>query len=1021
MMEFGGPVAHRPPIGRPLPNVRVYVLDPELQPLPIGVPGEICIGGAGVARGYLNQPDASAERFLPDPFATEAAAPWPRDREAVVCQGAARAGGERHSPPGSARMYRTGDLGRWRADGTLEFLGRVDDQVKIRGFRVEPGEVAAVLREHPDVKQAAVVARDDGSAGLHLVAYVALRSDGAKESEGDDSAAETEQLGRWRTLFDETPRRAPPAPDPTWNLAGWVSSRTGRPFPEEDMRQWIEGAADRVLALRPRRVLEIGCGTGLLLFRVAPHCEAYVGTDFSAQALESLAKAIASREDLRGRVQWREQTADCFEGLEPGAYDVVVLNSVVQYFPSAGYLRRVLEGAIRLAARNGHLFLGDLRSLPLGPVMACSIELARADAQTELAALRRRVEARWRREEELLIAPGLFETLAGCLPRIAAWETLLKRGPGANELFQFRYDAVVHLDHAPSSEVERRIDWSAEPLGPAEIAALLREQAPKSLALRGVANGRIAREWRAWELLQADGGPKTVGELHERLERESPPRALDPEQLFRLAQEVPYSVEIGWSGDDREGRFDAVFRRAPEKACAARPSHCCFEARREEPAGSFQEFSSPGRARVDWSAWANRPLDDLIAKRRLAVLRSHLQARLPDYMVPAAFVVVESLPLTAQGKLDRQALPPPPGDRPAWSAGCVAPRDEHERLVADVWEKLLGVRPVGATDDFFELGGHSMLAVRMIAEIEGRTGRRLPLASLFHRATVEHLARMLRQPEVCPPESSLIPLQTLGNRRPLFLVHPAGGTVFCYRLLAERLGSERPVYGLQAVGVDGQRTPHEVAEEMAAHYVAAIRGVQSNGPYFLGGWSLGGNLAFEMSRQLVEQGERVAMLALLDAAAIAPEKVFNEEDFLPLIADLFPSDDNLSVERLRAMTSEEHLEYFLHRAAQAGIVLGDIDAGLGGHVFEVFKSNLKAMMDYRPQPYPGKATLFFAEEKPEFIEVARDPFLGWGAYVQGGVEVIRIPGDHVHMLQEPNVHVVAEKLLACLRAAEAEG
>jgi len=1051
MMQFDGPVPHRPPIGRPLANVRIYVLDAELQPLPIGVPGEICIAGAGVARGYLNQPEATAERFVSDPFAKESDRIPPPGRERAVGEVEWRAAGHHVSPLVRARMYRTGDLGRWRADGTLEFLGRLDDQVKIRGFRVEPGEVAAVLQEHPDVQQAAVVAREDGSAERRLVAYIVWKPSETKSVE--DAAVfetvtvhgdcpdfrgqarengnvpfgpdETEHLDRWRTLFDETLRRAGRPADPTWNLTGWVSSRTGLPFPEEEMRPWVDGAVQRVLALRPRRVLEIGCGTGLLLFRVAPHCESYLGTDFSARALDALAQAVSSREDLRGRVQWRQQRADCFDGLEPGGYDVVVLNSVVQYFPSVHYLLRVLEGASRVAAPGGHIFLGDLRSLPLGPVLACSIELTRADALMSIGQLRQRVEARWQREEELLLAPGFFAVLGARLPRIAAWRTWLKRGPAANELFQFRYDAVLYLDQAPSSEVESQIDWSAEPLGPDEIAALLRQRLPDAIAVRNVANARIARELRAWELLRADDGPKTVSELRERLDGEAPPRAVDPEDLFRLAEELEYSVEIGWSGNDATGRFDAVFRRDRGNACA-RLSMLCSLGTQQEPSGESsgtapKKASPHGPARVDWTVYANRPLDNLIARRRLASLRSHLQARLPEYMIPAAFVAIESLPLTAQGKLDRRALPPPPGDRPGWSSGWVAPHDEHERLVADVWEKLLGVSPVGATDNFFALGGHSMLAVRMIAEIERRTGRRLPLASLFHRATVEHLAQMLRMPEICPPESSLVPLQTQGNRRPLFLVHPAGGTVFCYRLLAERLGNERPVYGLQAVGVDGERSPQEVAEEMAAHYVAAVRGVQPHGPYLLGGWSLGGNLAFEMSRQLVEQGERVALLALLDAAALAPEKVFKEEDFLPLIAELFPSADNLSVEKLRAMTSEEHLQYFLHRAAQAGIVLGDIDPSLGGHVFEVFKSNLKAMMDYRPQPYPGKATLLFAEEKPQFIEVARDPYLGWGAYVQGGVEVVRIPGDHVHMLQEPNVRIVAERLLERLEAAEAEG
>jgi thioesterase domain-containing protein/SAM-dependent methyltransferase/acyl carrier protein len=926
-------------------------------------------------------------------------------------------------------MCRTGDLGRWRPDGTLEFLGRLDDQVKIRGYRIEPGEVAALLQEHPAVKQAAVVARDDPPGGPRLVAYVVPSPQDRGASSEETATIETEHVARWQSLFDETLRRSIPPLDPTLNLTGWISSRTGLPFPEEDMRQWVDGAVERVLALRPRRVLEIGCGTGLLLFRIAPHCESYVGADFSAESLETLGKVLQTREDIRNRVQLRQQRADCFDGLEPAGYDVIVLNSVVQYFPSVDYLLRVLDGVGGLVAPGGHIFLGDLRSLPLGPVLACSIELARAEDDTSTQALRRRVEARWEREEELLVAPGLMAAVAGRLPRVAGWRTMFKRGPAANELFQFRYDAVLDFHRAaPSSRWDglairptvagREVDWSEDPHTPREIAATLLEKSPEALAVRKVRNGRIAREVRAWELMQTEDGPQTAGELRARLDREALPQAIDPDELYRLGRDLRYTVEIGWSGDDPDGRYDAVFRRNRRTDCQSvlqRGGTDCQSVPEDTDGLPIRP------AHVDWSRYANRPLDDLIARRRIAALRSYLQTRLPEYMIPAAFVTLEVLPLTVQGKLDRRALPAPPGDRPGWSAGYVAPRDEHERVVADIWEKLLGVSPVGIADNFFELGGHSMLAVRMIAEIERRTGRRLPLASLFHQATVEHLARMLREPEVCPPETSLVPLQTEGSGRPMFFVHPAGGTVFCYLLLAEHLGKDHPVYGIQAVGVDGGRAPQEVAEEMAAHYVAAIRSVQPRGPYLLGGWSLGGNLAFEMSRQLVEQGERVGLLALLDAAALAPEKVFNEEDFLPLIAELFPSGDDLSIEALRTMAPEQHLEYFMHRAAQAGIVLGNMDPSLGGHVFEVFKSNLKAMMDYRPQPYPGKVTLLFAEEKPQFIDVARDPQLGWGMYAQGGVEVIRIPGDHVHMVQEPNVRIVAERIRQCIAAAESEG
>jgi amino acid adenylation domain-containing protein len=393
-------------------------------------------------------------------------------------------------------------------------------------------------------------------------------------------------------------------------------------------------------------------------------------------------------------------------------------------------------------------------------------------------------------------------------------------------------------------------------------------------------------------------------------------------------------------------------------------------------------------------------------------LRAFLKTKLTDYAIPSAFEILESLPLTPNKKLDRKRLPPP-----SWEhATVVPPRDEIELQLIQIWEKALGVQPIGIRDNFFDLGGHSLIALQLFAQIEQIWHKRLSWGILFESPTIAEIANPIRQEQVSTTWSPLVLLRSGKPKPPLFCIHALGGTLFCYYDLVRKLGEDRPIYGLQSRGIDGQQPPLARVEDMASYFIRAIQTIQPQGPYFLVGYSFGGILAFEIARQLVEVGERVDFLGLVDIRS-------------PTVAK-----DTMSVRKwlsfhfnkLKELQLKQQLEYFIDKIVFRISIKTKGDAEGYKEVmtrklstFEMFKpellnileANVLASKNYFPSVYSGRATLFWCEYQSLYID--RYPDLGWGQLVSGGVDTVDIPGEHLSLLTEPHVQVLAEKLQLC--------
>jgi natural product biosynthesis luciferase-like monooxygenase protein/amino acid adenylation domain-containing protein len=680
------------PIGRPVGNVRIYLVDEHLNIVPMGAAGELCVTGIAVGAGYLNNPQATQRQFLEDPF---------------------NAG----SPYG---LYRTGDLARWRPDGVLEFLGRVDNQVKIRGCRIELGEVEAVLNEDALVRQSVVIAA--GETHTRLVGYVAADWPQVEAFIADH--ANHDRTAEWQSIYEfyyqDGDERAvepahPQAPiDPTFDTRGWVDSFTSDAIPAQQMRSWLDQTVERIQSLKPRRILEIGCGTGMLLFRLAEGCERYRGIDLSAVVISQLQVSLAERHPDWDHVEVSQCAAHELELIDETGFDCIILNSVVQYFPGESYLRNVLEAASRKLVKGGHIFLGDIRALEMLEPFHQAVQLTGSEDELSLAELAERTRVAITRDKELLLSNRFFNGLlaeSGLDGRPVGVRKWLKRGPFDNELVRYRLDIVLMLDTRASNVIDS-VTW--QDVAGSGIVQRLRDSRVETLLITGVPNLRLEAECRAASCLAANESLRTVGELREQMRLLAMPTRVCPDELIHELAVQGYVVQTGFSSVSQAAfGFDLLVSR--------------------------QEISWPVVEDIDTGAIAlsSNPLRNRAQQVLLQRLREKLAERLPSYMVPGTLVVLDDFPLLRNGKVNRRALPKV--QLVQEETPLDEPRTQAERILCQIWGELLGVKRVGIRANFFALGGDSILAIQMVS-MAAKQGLKLKTRQVFRHQTIGDLA-----------------------------------------------------------------------------------------------------------------------------------------------------------------------------------------------------------------------------------------------------------------------------------------
>jgi amino acid adenylation domain-containing protein len=529
-LSRGGAFAAVPPIGRPIAHTVVRVVDGLGNDASIGVPGELWIGGKGVARGYLNRPDIDRERF-------------------TVAPG-----------PSGTRYYKTGDQVRWREDGSLDFIGRNDRQVKLHGHRIELDEIESVLSEHAQVEAAAVVVSHDPRLGDELVAYVRPRP--------PESIVPLPELVRVRELWDRVYREGV-GEQPT-AFPGWVNSYTRERFSVHDMQDWLDAAIARVRRLAPRRIIDVGAGNGLMLQGLRGDWDHYLAIDTSATALRAAAETAVTTVPALGNADFRQADALVLGELPDASADLVILNSVVQYFPSADYLSRVLDEAIRVVGPKGAIFVGDIRDIRLLHLFHADVQVRRSPPLVPARVLSATVDRLVRNEEELCLAPQFFTSILTHHDGFAA--TVEAKGERAwTEMSRFRWDVTITgpahtVAHAGASG-SATVRWKPSAGRPSEALAAFADRAlaGEVVRLADVPNARLSRPKSALRALNEAAPTVIAWEVARSVWMDRPDDAIDPADAIALGRERGLHTIVQPANSGRRTQLDITFQNKREK------------------------------------------------------------------------------------------------------------------------------------------------------------------------------------------------------------------------------------------------------------------------------------------------------------------------------------------------------------------------------------------------------------------------------------------------------------------------
>ena len=686
---------YRSIIGRPIKDLQIYILDKYMRMVPDGVVGEMYVGGAGVSKGYWNREKLTSERFIQNPFVQH-----------------------------KDILYKTGDLACRHTNGDLEYIGRNDKQVKIKGFRIELNEIQEKINQNEIVKDNLVIL-DKVADDARIISYFTLDGDVKKRIiqellNEDDYDVETEEV------FNHNYQQYSNIKDDMFNIVGWNNSYDKQQMSETEMREWLNSICSKLYEIPMRSVLEIGVGTGMIMHNIVDRVEQYVGLDISKEAIDYNNKVIKNHDLNYENVELIHTSVENLGDKVKHSFDTIIINSVVQYFPDIIYFENVLFASIKRIHNHGHIVVGDIRNYNRLDMYYLSVELYRMDKTESLAALKRNIHIRRENEKELIFDPNYFKELQVRIPQITCVEVTPKRGNINNELSKFRYDVILTIDKSEADISYSDTSFKPEKMNWTEGKDSFKSFNGNAIHYVNILDERIEYENRFLQNLNSVDETTTIANYEKiiKTQRKDGLSNSEIKEIEDWAQRSGYKIYIGI--DNIYGCLDLiVYKDEIEKKKVI------------EYLNSYYSYDIN-------AVKTTEPLKYKIQYNAVERIVEFLQDKLPYYMIPNEFVMIEKFPLTINGKVDYQALP-----KPNTSSRKMSKTEEwcEEYIIQEVtrvWKNLLHVEEISPDDNFFQLGGHSLLATNLIFSLNDIFNVRIPLKDLFSEPTIIGNSRFIQ-------------------------------------------------------------------------------------------------------------------------------------------------------------------------------------------------------------------------------------------------------------------------------------